>query len=113
MRLAREAERTKQRNNVERQQAQHQRELERLRVEEELRQATAREQLERESVQQNNLVELEHLRAINQEKSAFLESVADMQVDMTRYLVAQYQNPDRIFRVQGDSETQLHLHETS
>ena len=113
MRLKREAERTIQRNEVETQQAQHERELERLRVEEELRQATARNQLERESVQQNNLVELEHLRAINEEKSTFLSAVAEMEVDMTRYLVAQYQNPDRVFRVESENETQLHLHEQS
>ena len=113
MRLKREAERTIQRNEVETQQAQHERELERLRVEEELRQATARDRLERESVQQNNLVELEHLRAINEEKSTFLSAVAEMEVDMTRYLVAQYQNPDRVFRVESENETQLHLHEQS
>ena len=113
MRLKRESVRANQRHEVERQQAEHERELERLRVEEELRQRATQDRVERESVQQDNLVELEHLRAMNEEKSAFLGSVADMEVDMTRYLVAQYQNPDRVFRVESESETQLHLHEQS
>jgi hypothetical protein len=34
-----------------------------------------------------------------------------MQVDLTKYLVAQYQNPDRLIRVEGEKRTQLHLHE--
>ena len=50
---------------------------------------------------------------MNEEKAAFLTSVSAMEVDMTRYLVAQYQHPDRVFRVEGDSDTQVHLHETS
>jgi hypothetical protein len=35
----------------------------------------------------------------------------DMQVDLTRYLVAQYQNPDRLIQITGDDQAQLHLHE--
>jgi len=111
MRLERESVRTERKHQIERQQAEHERELARLKVDEGLRQQVAQDRQNRESVQQDNLVELEHLRAINEEKSAFLNSVSAMEVDMTRYLVAQYQNPDRVFRVESENETQLHLHE--
>ncbi|MEZ6190581.1 MAG: hypothetical protein R3C45_04740 [Phycisphaerales bacterium] len=60
-----------------------------------------------------NTLELEHDRAKNAEQSAYLKSMRDMQVDLTRYLVAQYQHPDRLIRIDGQSDraTQLHLHE--
>ena len=48
---------------------------------------------------------------MNEEKAAFLNSIAGMEVDMTRYLVAQYQNPDRVVRVESDNGNQVHLHD--
>ncbi len=38
-------------------------------------------------------------------------SMREMQVDLTRYLVAQYQHPDRLIRISGDRDTPLHLHQ--
>jgi hypothetical protein len=48
-------------------------------------------------------------QAMNHEKVALLEAMKTMQVDLTRYLVAQYQHPDRIIRIDGGAQPQLHL----
>ena len=37
--------------------------------------------------------------------------VREMQVDLTRYLVAQFQHPDRSIRISGDNGARLHVHE--
>lgn len=111
MRLERESIRAKQMHEAERQEAEHARELEQLKAEEALRQKEARDRQHREGIQQDNVVELEHHRAMNEEKAAFLNSIAGMEVDMTRYLVAQYQNPDRVVRVESDNGNQMHLHD--
>jgi hypothetical protein len=65
-------------------------------------------------------LEVTRLKETNRERLAFLQSMHDMQVDLTRYLVAQYQHPDRVIRIDGagpsngeDSRPQLHLHEIS
>ena len=60
-----------------------------------------------------NELELEHGRAKNAEQSAYLKSMREMQVDLTRYLVAQYQHPDRLIRIDGGERenTSLHLHD--
>ena len=60
--------------------------------------------------QETNAVELEHIKAKNAQQATLLQSMQQMQVDLTRYLVAQYQNPDRLIRIDGDS-ARLHLHE--
>lgn len=113
LRLSREAVRAEQLRKLESQQAEHEREQKHLNDEQKRLEVLAESRQQREELQQNQLVELEHLRAMNEEKAAFMASVADMDVDMTRYLVAQYQNPDRVLRVEGNAETQLHLHETT
>jgi len=58
------------------------------------------------------LTRLEHRQAIDREKATYLGSMREMQVDLTRYLVAQYQHPDRLIRISGDAAAQLHLHQS-
>jgi hypothetical protein len=36
-----------------------------------------------------------------------------MEVDMTRYLVARHEKPDKRIQIDGDRRAQLHLHGTS
>jgi hypothetical protein len=55
--------------------------------------------------------ELEHLEAEDSERLRYLREMQGLQVDLTRYLVAQYQHPDRLIRVDGINGSQLHLHE--
>lgn len=47
----------------------------------------------------------------HREELVFLGGVAALKVDLTRYLVAQYQHPDKIVRIDGAAGPQLHLHE--
>jgi hypothetical protein len=108
----------------------HKNRLHRLAHEEQLRQrqvehqeASRQRQLDRERRLEGRRladeVELKRLAETNRERLAFLQSMHDMQVDLTRYLVAQYQHPDRVIRIDGvsattngeDARPQLHLHE--
>lgn len=55
--------------------------------------------------------ELAHTEAGHREELAFLSGIAALKVDVTRYLVAQYQHPDKIVRIDTAAAPQLHLHE--
>lgn len=48
-------------------------------------------------------------QAMNREKTVLLDAMKGMQVDLTRYLVAQYQHPDRLIRIDGVARPQVHL----
>lgn len=48
-------------------------------------------------------------QALNREKTVLLDAMKGMQVDLTRYLVAQYQHPDRLIRIDGVARPQVHL----
>jgi hypothetical protein len=54
--------------------------------------------------------ELARQTAAHREELAFLSGIAGLNVDVTRYLVAQYQHPDKLVRIEGGGP-QLHLHE--
>jgi hypothetical protein len=106
----------------------HKNRLHRLAHDEQLRQRqlehgelSRQRQLDRErrlaARRMSDELEVTRLKETNRERLAFLQSMHDMQVDLTRYLVAQYQHPDRVIRIDGagsngeDSRPQLHLHE--
>ncbi|HZN69044.1 MAG TPA: hypothetical protein VFB66_27435 [Tepidisphaeraceae bacterium] len=130
LKLRREAERAEERRKMEESDLHHKNRLHRLTHEEQLRQrqvehqeASRQRQLDRERRLEGRRladeVELKRLAERNRERLAFLQSMHDMQVDLTRYLVAQYQHPDRVIRIDGvgatsngeDARPQLHLHE--
>ena len=54
-------------------------------------------------------------RAQNEEKLAFYRSLRSLDVDLTKYLTAEYDVPDRTIRIEGgsggNSHHQVHLHE--
>ncbi|HVE16454.1 MAG TPA: hypothetical protein VNB29_06945, partial [Chthoniobacterales bacterium] len=60
---------------------------------------------------QQNVLALEHERALHEEQAGFFARMRELQVDLTRYLVAQYQNPDKVIRIDGGPAPQMHLHE--
>lgn len=120
--LAREAARAEQRQAMEARQTEHTIHLQRLEHEEQIRQEEIQNKAEEETSRRVNKLEREHQRdlnevalvhkqATNEEQSRFLATMREMQVDLTRYLVAQYQNPDRLIRISGDNEARLHFHE--
>jgi hypothetical protein len=111
LKLDREAQRAARQRDVETKQAEHAQALKEMAHGQQLRH-TAAEQDQRVRHQRIiNEVELEKLRAHNQEQAAFLQTVRGMEVDMTRYLVAQYQHPDRLIRIDGKDAPQVHVHE--
>jgi len=132
MKLAREAERSLRRREMEQAELEHKNRMQRLAHDEQLR----RQRLEHEEASRKlqsdrerrveakraaNEIELHHLGETNRERLAFLQAMQGMQVDLTRYLVAQYQHPDRTIRIDaGDGANgvarvrpQLHLHEVA
>jgi hypothetical protein len=111
LKLEREAQRAARQREMEVKQAEHAQALKEMAHGQQLRH-TAAEQDQRVRHQRIvNEVELEKLRARNQEQAAFLQTVRGMEVDMTRYLVAQYQHPDRLIRIDGKDAPQVHVHE--
>lgn len=52
-----------------------------------------------------------HQQVTNAEHVRYLQEMQKMNIDLTRYLVAQYQNPDRLIRIEDGQNTQLHLHQ--
>jgi len=122
LKLAREAARSDQRRAMETQQTEHAVRLKRLEHDEQLRRQEAERQAEtdatrrtneaeREHQRESQRIELEHQQATDEEQARYLATMREMQVDLTRYLVAQYQNPDRLVRISSDNGAQLHLHE--
>jgi hypothetical protein len=111
LRLSREAARADEIQKMETLKTEHSVRLKRLEHEEKLRRQEAEQQLDSESIRDTHQIEREHRRATDEQRAAHLASMREMQVDLTRYLVAQYQHPDRLIRISGDNDPQLHLHE--
>lgn len=83
------------------------------RTEKEQELALAKASAEQDMTLQQRTRELEHVQreADHREELVFLSGIAALKVDLTRYLVAQYQHPDKIVRIDSASGPQLHLHE--
>ncbi len=122
LKLVREAALSDQRQEMETRQTEDAVQLKRLEHDEQLRREEAERNAEIVATRSGNEVEhehhretcrikREHQRAAAEEQSRHLATMREMQVDLTRYLVAQYQNPDRLIRISGDNDAQLHLHE--
>ncbi|PTX96103.1 hypothetical protein DB345_09910 [Spartobacteria bacterium LR76] len=124
MKLTRELERTAKRQQMEEGETRHGNHLKQLQHDEQLRQleveqkqtleARRREEdLSAAIKREQNDLTLNHERAMHEEQAQFFSRMRELQVDLTRYLVAQYQNPDKVIRIdQGQATPQLHLHET-
>eukprot|EP01137_Pigoraptor_chileana_P029254 Opistho-2@14240 len=63
--------------------------------------------------------EIEHLRLKNAEQLAFLDSLRNMGVDLTSYLVSQHVHPDKVYKVVGShgdaaaTQANVHIHDTA
>ena len=122
MKQQREAGREKERQSVEEARIQHQNRLAAMAADAKLKsvaaekeqtlrfdRATAEQELELE--QREHELERTRQQVEHREQLEFLGGIAALKVDVTRYLVAQYQHPDRIVRVDSAASPQLHLHE--
>jgi len=111
LKLQREAQRAVQQRQMQQEQAEHERRIRQLAHEEHIRQADAEARQRAEAERLLNQVRLDDLRSRHQERAGFLREMQALQVDLTKYLVAQYRNPDRMIRIDGERRPQLHLHE--
>lgn len=109
--MEREAERDRQRRAMVSEQHEHDRELERLQHSANLAYQDDEHQQHVAHERQLQALQVEQQRAENAERLEFLGQMQSLQVDLTRYLVAQYQHPDRLIRLDGIERGQLHLHE--
>ena len=112
LKLAREADRDTQRRTMLRAEVEHEESLAQLKHEKQLtrRESEHRQQVEHQREDQN--VELEKVRAGNDARLEFFRQMHGLEVDLTRYLVSRYQNPDRLIRVEGNGgAARVHLHE--
>jgi len=132
LRLAREGQRSQQRQEMEAAETAHQTRLKAAAFEEALRQkrmeqerelaarrALGEEALRHERVASEQQLESErtgnelkvaHQQAINRERAGYLASLQGMQVDLTRFLTARYQHPDRLIRIEGNGRARPRLH---
>jgi len=111
LKLAREAQREAQRCEMQHAQAEHEQTLVQLAHDGDRQRRDADQKQEVAHKREVQRALIEHLNAENEERLRFLREIQGMQVDLTRYLVAQYQHPDRLIRVDGLNGNQLHVHE--
>jgi len=111
LKLQREADRTTRRREIEQQQAEHKVRLERIADDQALQRARARHEQRAAARRELDRIAQEHQQATDAARAEFLARIKEMQVDLTRYLVAQYQHPDKLIRVAADDAAQLHVHE--
>ena len=114
LKQAREAERAVQRRHEEEVETAHANKMKKVAHDEKLRQAQMELQQEIDAKRQRNELELQNRGAVHREQAVHLKDMRDMQIDLTRYLVARYQNPDRLIKIDGNGNgraPQLHLHE--
>lgn len=56
-------------------------------------------------------LEVARRKTLDAQQASFLREVKQLDVDLTRYLVARYRNPDRLIRIDSGAPPQLHLHD--
>lgn len=111
LKLDREVERDNKRRELAKDQAEHEQQLLQLKHEGDLKRHDLDHKQELEFKRGLQLADEEHLHVENEERARFLREIQGLQVDLTRYLVAQYQHPDRLIRIDGTNGSELHLHE--
>jgi len=113
LKLERESERAVERRKMEETETAHKNQMMRMQHEEQMRQQRTQLEQRLEARRLRGLLKLQHQEAQHREQSVYYKTMQEMQVDLTRYLVARYQNPDRLIRIDGNGRKppQLHLHE--
>ncbi len=111
LKLTREAERAKERRAMEEAEIQHKNALARLMHEEGIREKQLEQETELNSLRKRHDVEFEHKQAMNGEEEEFLKALRGLEVDVTKYLVAQHQVAEKLIRIDTATPPQLHVHE--
>ncbi len=111
LKLKREAERAIERRAMEEADIRHKNELSGLMHEEGMREKQAERDQELAWQQQRNEMELQQKQALNQEEASFLKALRELEVDLTKYLVAQNQTAEKLIRIDTVRQPNLHVHE--
>jgi hypothetical protein len=111
LKLDREVERDNTRRELQHAQTEHEQHLMQLKHEGKLQRQEADHKQALEFKRDLQLADEQHLHVENEERARFLREIQGLQVDLTRYLVAQYQHPDRLIRIDGTNQSELHVHE--
>ena len=111
LKLQREQDRARQRQEMRQAEVLHEQRVRQIAHEQELRQRQAEQEQAVTAQRLSGDLKLAQRQAVHLQRVRFLQSVREMEVDMTRYLVAKSERPDRKIRLEGDRRTQLHLHE--
>jgi hypothetical protein len=111
LRLEREVRRAARPREMEREQAEHRLGLARSEHEQKLHRLQTSREKRLEYARLRGQMRLEHLREAHRERAGFLQAMQAMEVDLTRYLVARFQHPDRVIRVEGERIAGLHVHD--
>ncbi len=111
LQLEREAEREETRRKMQQEQAEHEQRLLQVQHDGDSGRLEASHKQELAHQRETQLAVVEHQHAENVERARFLAEIQGLKVDLTRYLVAQYQHPDRLIQVDSNTRSQLHLHD--
>jgi hypothetical protein len=116
LKVRRELERAAQQRAMEEEDLNHANRLKRLSHEQALARAQASCAAKVDARRTAGELDLQHLAARNQERLGFLRAMEGMHVDLTRYLIARYQHPDRIIRIESGrngTAPRFHLHDVA
>jgi hypothetical protein len=112
MKLRCEAQRAIEQRTMEQANVEHQNRLAEMKHDETMRQRGVELEAELDAQRRHTELTVEEHHSANAEQLNLWQQMRAMQVDLTRYLVAQYQNPDRLIRIAGEAgNPQLHLHD--
>ncbi|MDP3723945.1 MAG: hypothetical protein Q8R91_10725 [Candidatus Omnitrophota bacterium] len=111
LKLKREAERAKERQQMEEAEVQHKNRMAALMHEEGMREKQTERKQELAWQQQRNEMDLQQKQATNQEEEEFLKALRGLEVDLTKYLVAQNQAAEKLIRIDTVRQPNLHIHE--
>lgn len=111
LKLARERERTAQRQAMEQDAARHAAGLERLAEEERIARRRLAADAARAEREADHRQRLGHRRDSDAQRQAFAAGMGAAGVDLTRWLVARCRSPDRLIRVEGREAVQLQVAE--
>ncbi|MBC7474552.1 MAG: hypothetical protein H7263_09700 [Candidatus Sericytochromatia bacterium] len=110
LKLEKESARSFKRRVMEETEINHENKISRLASEEKLSQDKLINQSKYEDLRTINQINIEHKLLTNKEQETFLKTIKELDVDLTKYLVAQYYTADKLIKIDSDSKPQLHLH---
>eukprot|EP00727_Mastigamoeba_balamuthi_P002988 m51a1_g12687 hypothetical protein (316) ;mRNA; r:2767-3780 len=99
LKLSKEADRQKKKQQMATAEIEHNNQLSRMQCDEKL----AQEQRARE-------LDVSQQRLANEERVQYLKRLKEMGVDLTQYLVSQYQRPAEVIQVTSDNPSNVHVH---